>query len=119
MLCLIDGMDVPDKHRTLTPVGDYTKISSEIIRRQVPDFPGGISGSSFGGNYRDIGWRNTSVIRPVTPPMSEIVETKIDIPVDVVFVITKPDFCGPVIPTLHKLVDTARETIAIIRDATR
>lgn len=115
LLYLINEIDNPAKHRTLTPVGDYTRISSEIIRRQVPDFPAGFVDCGFGQNRRDVGWTARSIdlttIGRIRPPSTCVFEKELDVPVDVVFVVASPDFSGPVIPTLHEMVNVVRSAL--------
>lgn len=121
LLYLIDQLDIPDKHRTLPPTANYTRINSRIIQQQVPDFPSGILDGGFGMNRRDIVWK-ANVIHPATlgtavPPTTYIFEKELDVPVDIIFEIDAPYFRGPLVPTLNQLVDVARETIAILRKA--
>jgi hypothetical protein len=121
-LYLIELMDIPDKHRALIPVGDYTRLSSDIIRRQVPDFPPGIENCSFGSNRRDVVWRNpgpfaADQLGELVPPTTHMFEKKLNVPVEIVFAIGELNFRGPLVPILNKLVDVARETIGVMRDA--
>lgn len=113
LLYLIDKLNVPDKHRTLTPIGDYKTISSKIIRRQVPDFPAGIVSCNFGMNRRDVTWTFGSAFGAD----GGIVEKELDVPVNIVLPIPELNGLAPMIPTLNDLLRTADDTIKVIRDA--
>ena len=123
LLYLIDRLNVSDKHRAPTPMGNYKRINSDILRRQIPDFPEiDLVEVGFGAlNGSDIAWRSTRIehntLGNIVPPSLNRYEKELDVPVEIVFVITEPDFVGPVIPTLNKLVDVAKETIAIMKRA--
>jgi hypothetical protein len=121
LLYLIHSMDVPNKHRFPPPTGDYTRISSEIIRWQVPDFPSGLVDNCFGQNHRDVVWYNRHVdpseLGIAQPPTTNIFEKELDVPVDIIFVVTEPDYRGPVIPTINEFVDVTKKTIAIMKSA--
>lgn len=120
-LYLIHRMDIIDKHRLLIPTGDYTRLTSDIIRRQVPDFPSGLIDCGFGQNRRDVVWRSGSIkhldIGFASPPTTHIFEKKLDVPVEMVFVVNDPEYTGPVIPTLNKLVRVTKKTITCMREA--
>lgn len=121
LLYLINKIDTPEKHRTLTPIGNYTRISDEIIRHQVPDFPVMLIDCAFGQSHRDVGWRSQNIdttdLGRICPPSTCIFEKELDVPVEVVFVIAEPDFRGPVIPTLNKLVDVVRGVLDVMKNA--
>jgi hypothetical protein len=97
----------------------YKRLSSEIIRRQVPDFPSGISGVGLGMNRRDVVWRispqaiDRQQIGTVKPPTMDIFEKELHVPIDVVFTIGSAH--RPVVPTLNALIDVARSTVDQIR----
>jgi hypothetical protein len=57
LLYLIHSLDAVDKHRFPIPMGNYARISSAMIRQQVPDFPASIINVGFGQNRRDVAWR--------------------------------------------------------------
>ena len=121
LLYLIEKFDILDKHRLLIPTGDYKKLSSEIIRKQVPDFPAGVINCSFGQNRRDVAWNmppiNRETRRSMKIPISGILEQEINVPVDIIFDIASCGDICPVVPTLPQIVDVTRSTIAIIRSA--
>ncbi|PIV44623.1 MAG: hypothetical protein COS27_01300, partial [Nitrospirae bacterium CG02_land_8_20_14_3_00_41_53] len=52
LLSLIHKLDIIDKHKLLIPTGDYTRLSSEMLIKQVPDFPRGLINCGFGQNNR-------------------------------------------------------------------
>jgi hypothetical protein len=118
MLYLIDAMDRLDKHRLLTPIGDYTTLSSDMVRKQVPDFPAGMVNCSFGNNRRDVGWSYQGVITDIgsiVPPSTCVFEKELDVPVSVIFMIAEPTYTGPVIPTLNQMADVVRQILAIMK----
>lgn len=120
-LALIHKLDIIDKHKLLIPTGDYTRLSSEMLIKQVPDFPRGLVNCGFGQNYRDVGWNippmNRSQRRSAKIPESGLVEEELNVPVDIVFTVVDPVRFYPVIPTLHKLTDAADNTVRIMRNA--
>lgn len=56
-LCLVNQLDVLDKHKLLIPAADYTVITFARIRPLVPDFPPELLSAAFSGNSRDVAWR--------------------------------------------------------------
>jgi hypothetical protein len=121
LLYLIHEADLVDKHRLLIPTANYTKLSTDEIRHQVPDFPMNMQNVGMVGGHRDVVWINRSVPRDqlgsVRPPTVNIFEREIDVPVDIVFIVGRLGKFRPVILTLNALVDTTRQTIKIIREA--
>ena len=59
LLSLIHKLDIIDKHKLLIPTGDYTRLSSEMLIKQVPDFPRGLINCGFGQNNTGT-WFGTS-----------------------------------------------------------
>ncbi len=120
-LYLIHKLDTGDKHNVLIPTADYRRLSSDIIRAQVPDFPGGISNIAVSGSHKDVIWRTQPMFRiarrRANLPTSGIFEQELNVPVDIIFPITAAGDVRPVIPTLYELVGVANATIEIVRDA--
>jgi hypothetical protein len=120
-LALIHKLDILDKHKLLIPTGDYTRLSSEILIKQVPDFPNGLVNFGFGQNHRDVVWNippmNRSQRRSAKIPESGVLEQELNVPVNMVFTVSDPIQFRPVVPTLHKLVNVATSTIHIMRNA--
>ena len=114
LLYLIDKLNVPDKHRTLTPIGDYKTLSFEVIKSQVPDFPPSIISATFGMNGRDVVWGFANPLGDV----GSIVQEELDVPIQVVLPIPELDGVAPMVPTLNKLLRTANDTINVMRAAT-
>lgn len=89
LLYLLHDENGVDKHRALIPVGDYTRLSSDSIRSQVPDFPSGLINCDFGQNRRDIVWPLHQSIRASLGlpglPLANIIEKKLNVPVQVAF----------------------------------
>jgi hypothetical protein len=120
LLYLIHQSDIFDRHKLFIPTGDYTRISSDMIVAQVPDFPfRGTMG--FGQNRRDVVWN----VMPLTPAQrimaglgaSPILEKELNVPVDIVFAVGAGPHSRPMIPTLHQLVDITSTTISVLRNA--
>lgn len=120
-LALIHKLDVLDKHKLLIPTGDYTRLSSEMLIKQVPDFPRGLVNCGFGQNNRDVAWdippMNRAQRRSARIPESGIFEQELNVPVDIVFTVAGPVDFRPVIPTLHKLIDVAEITVRVMQNA--
>lgn len=120
-LSLIHKLDILDKHKLLIPTGDYTRLSSEILIKQVPDFPRGLVSCGFGQNNRDVAWNilsmNRTQRRAARIPNTGVLEQILDVPIDMVFTVTGYINHRPVIPTLHKLIDVASSTIQAMRNA--
>lgn len=127
LLYLLHEVDLIDKHKVLPPVGDYTKLSSDMIRRQLPDFPAYIhmGGGHFAQNRRDIGWRvpvtslATMDLGLPVPPTTFMFHKELDIPVDIIVSVGSSRTLRPMIPTLNKLVDITKKTVIIIRAAAK
>jgi hypothetical protein len=117
-LCAIHDLDIIDKHKLLIPTGNYTRITSEIIQREVPDFPGGLTDCGAGSCYRDVVWNippmNRQQRRARRFPKSGILEQELKVPVDIVFAVDGFVNYKSVIPTLQHLVKVARETVEAI-----
>lgn len=113
LLCAIHDLDVMDKHKLLVPTGNFTKISSSMIQRLVPDFPSGLMNCGFGNNYRDVAWQ----VKPMTwtqrrkakIPPSNIIEQKLDVPVEIVIGDIHPK--KPALQMLQELIELSKSTI--------
>jgi hypothetical protein len=122
-LSLTHEMDVIDKHRLLVPTDDHILLTSDEVQRIAPDFPFEIKkGASFSNCTFD--WFFNSRTEPsqfgeVKPPTLNIFERELDIPIEVVFRVGSLANVRPVIPTLNKMIDAAREAISLIREAGR
>lgn len=121
LLYLIDQLDIPDKHRTLTPTADYTSVAGGMLRQQLPDAPSFIGLISLSGNRRDFSWPLGNIPREtlgeIIAPTHFMFEKELDVPVEIVFAVGAPDFRGPLIPTLNQLVDVAKDTIKALKKA--
>lgn len=120
-LALIHKLDILDKHKLLIPTGDYTRLSSEMLIKQVPDFPRGLGNCGFGQNHRDVAWSippmNRGQRRSAKIPESGILEQELNVPVDIVFTVAGCVHFRPVIPTLHNLIDAAETTVRVMKNA--
>jgi hypothetical protein len=121
LLYLIHELDVIDKHMLLIPVGDYTKSGlTTMIRGAVSDFPYGLDKTAWGQiSFR---WQMRGDLPPDELGAAVLGTTykfqrEIRIPVDVVLEIRPGLPLDPIVPLLHKLIDTARQTITLIRRA--
>ena len=119
LLYFIHEADLVDKHRLLIPTGNYTRLSGDIIRRQVLDFP--LIDVAFGGFYRDVTWTNSNVpskqLGTLRPSTTNMFEHELDVPVDIVFRVRPGGPVRPVIATLNELINTNREAISLVREA--
>ena len=112
LLYAIDRLNVAEKHRELTPIGDYTQIDSAMIQRQVPGFPH-IGSATFGMNGRDVVW---PVCRPLGV-LGRVIERELDVPVAIVLPIGSTGESTSAVSFLNRLIDTAHQTVTDIRDA--
>jgi hypothetical protein len=119
-LWLIHKFDILDKHKLLIPTGDYSRISSETLIKQVPDFPAGLINCGFGQNKRDVAWSipimNRAQRRAAQIPDTGVLEKILDVPVDLIFTGTGYVNHLPVIPTLYNLINVASSTIQAMRN---
>ncbi len=113
-LCLIDALDIMDKHRLLIPFFDKKEILFSELRRQIPGFKYDVVGSiQAGANVRDVGW-------PL-PAGATVIEMRfqmkvLDIAVDTY--LTMPGKgAQPVIPTLQRLQRAAAAAEKVVREA--
>lgn len=108
-----------DKHKLLVPTGNFTKISSSMIQKLVPDFPSGLMNCGFGNNYRDVGWQ----VQPMTwtqrrkakVPPSNIIEQELDVPVEIVIGDIDPK--KPALQVLQEFIALAKSTIQTLYSA--
>jgi hypothetical protein len=118
LLYVLEKAATPDRHRDLTPIADYTKITSEIIQRQVPDFPSGYYGVTFGSNYRDACWPAGRIdvrkIGTLLPGSFNVFEKELAVPVDILFVVAEANYRGPVVSTLNELFDLVKTILAMM-----
>jgi len=120
-LCAIHDLDIIDKHKLLIPTGNYTRITSEVIQREVPDFPGGLMNCGAGNCHRDMIWNmppmNRQQRRARKFPKSGILEQELKVPVDIVFSADGFVNFKPVMDTLDHFVTVARGTVEVILNA--
>lgn len=112
-LCLIHDLDVVDKHKLLIPTGDFTKISSAMIKKQVPDFPSGLFNCGFGSNGRDVVWNVPPM--PWAVMMDSVVEKELDVPVEIV--LADVDSSRPALEVLQEMIVTTKEAHEVLRSA--
>ena len=122
LLAMVDEIDIPDKHTGLAPVADYRSISFDMLRKQIPDILPGIEGTNniFIGVIVDLEW---ALVGPhidlgeAVPPYTRVFQKQVDMPIGIVIKVRGDGFGVPAVPTLHKLVDTVKETIKVMRSA--
>ena len=123
LLALIHELDILDKHRFPTPMGDYKKISTLMIKRQIPDFPSNIIDPGIGTCRRDVVWSIPVTILKyidigsIVPPSTCIFEKKIDVPVDIVFNISEFGYSGNVIETLDNMRTLSSKVVTLMYEA--
>jgi hypothetical protein len=124
LLYLIDQLDAPDKHRVLTPMANYARLSTNELRKQIPDIPSGYQFEiEVSANARDLCWHTGNFDRsdlgtPV-PPTTCVFEKELNVPVDIVFAVGTADQSVPAIPTLNQLIDVAKKTVRVLAAAAR
>lgn len=114
LLYLLHDENGVDKHRTLIPVGDYTRLSSDSIRLQVPDFPRGLVNFGFGQSARDLWWPLSPAVRASLgdeASLAPIFEQELDVLVNITFTSRSPGNPRPLVPTLHQLTNVTRDVI--------
>ena len=119
MLAIIDEIDIPDKHTGLAPVADYRRISFDLLRTQIPDFPNLGGNIQVQGGVGDVQWPLNGIppdLGDAIPPFTGIFKKQIDVPIDIVIKVRGDGFGMPAVPTLNKLIDTVKGTIAIMRN---
>ena len=118
LLYVLEKAATPDRHRDLTPIGDYTRISSDMIRRQVPDFPRGFVNCGFGSCRRDVTWPLGSIdplsFGELQPPTFFIFDKELAVPVDAFVVIAETNYHGPLVPTLNELFSLVKKILTIL-----
>lgn len=119
LLCLIHDLDVMDKHKLLIPTGNFTKITSEMIQKQVPDFPSGIVNCGLGNTYRDVAWKVPPMTwtqrRKAKTPPSNLLEKELNVPVEIV--LTAIDSIRPVLEILRELIDVTKDSCQVLRNS--
>jgi len=111
LLCAIHDLDIQDKHKILIPTGDYTKLSSVIIQKQVPDFPSNLTNCSFGNNHRDVVWKIKAMTwtqrRKAKVPRSNVIEKELDVPVEIV--LSEIDSFRPALEVLQEIINLTKK----------
>lgn len=121
LLALIHTMDIVDKHKLLIPTADYVQVSGDQLRSAIPGF-NVIGGSGMVGITSCIfEWeygagKPTDAGHIVAPTLNKF-ERELDIPLDVIFQVGPLGKTRPIVPTLNQLINTTRETIAIMRES--
>ncbi|MDO6422301.1 hypothetical protein [Saccharophagus degradans] len=119
LLYAIHDLDVSDKHKLLIPTGNFTQISRDNIKKELPDFPN-MSGG-FGNCRRDVVWK----IQPMTwtqrrkakIPPSNIIIKELNVEVTVVLNIEGVEFSNPVEQTVRELILEVERVIDVLRSA--
>ncbi len=123
ILYLIHQIDALDKHRFPVPTGDYKDISSNRILSEVPHYPNFLSDVHVSGCSTDVRWRApisfSENLGEAISPSTIMFERQLKIPVKIVFKIGSHEDLWPMIPTLNAMVDETKNTIKIIREATK
>lgn len=119
ILNLVHEINIVDKHKFPTSVGDFTRISSSQISSQIPDFPKGMVNCGFGQNGRDVVWTgrffDTSSLGEIVPPNMDIFHKKLDVHVGLMFSIREPSFHASVIDTLYIMADELQRIIDVMQ----
>jgi hypothetical protein len=122
LLYLIDKMDIPDKHHTLAPVADHKALDSDVLRKQIPDFPQNlrIKDLAMSGFGRDFVWSTRLPFKlddlgELRPPFTCVFEKKIDVPVDILLVVSEANYRGPLVPTLYNIRDVTQTILGVLK----
>lgn len=122
LIFLIHEINIVDKHKFPTPIGDYTHISSEMIRAQIPDFPAGLVNAQFGQNRRDVGWTsllyNPKDIGEIVPPTMNIFHKTLDVPVNVSFSIRDPYYFKSVQDSFNEMLEEVERVLTVMESFT-
>jgi hypothetical protein len=120
-LCMIDDLDIIDRHRLFVPTVDKAKFSLGRLYDEVPDFPEHFHPDSTAewSNVR-FSWKVNDKSRDfgtLVPPTLYKFERKLSFAVDIEFDVVSGQRDLQVLPTLHQLVNVAREALDRIRAA--
>lgn len=119
LLYLLHRLDIIDKHRLLIPTGDYTRLTSDMLRSQIPEFPNIFLDITLFQTHRHLVWNGYPMLRnqrrKLNIPLSGILEQELKVPVDIVFSDNLNGHYRPVVETLYQLVDVTKKTIDIMR----
>ncbi|MDZ7693826.1 MAG: hypothetical protein U5K69_22350 [Balneolaceae bacterium] len=121
LLYLIHKINIIDKHRSPTPVGDFTKISSSQIRRQVPDFPLGLN-IGVSQTTKDVVWYNDQYnfrkkgFKKIPPDIAQT-QKRLNVQVDLIFNISEPQYRAKVVHTLNDMAKEVERTLNVMEDA--
>ena len=118
LLSLLHEINIVDKHKFPTPVGDFTQFSSMDIKGQVPDFPMGLSNVGFGGCRRDVVWHvqsiNPSTLGNIVPPTTCLYHKRLNVPVGIVFKMPTINYSESVIATLTNMFHEVKNIIDLM-----
>lgn len=117
-LALLHEVNIGDKHKFPIPTGDFTKLSSAIIKQRVPDFPGGISSCGFGMNRRDVTWplspffpKTPKNLGDAVPSMEGIYHKVLGVPVETRFYVDRMQYGGEIKTTMQSLVAETKSAL--------
>jgi len=118
-LTLLHKVNIIDKHKFPTPAGNYTKINSTLLKKQIQDFPEGIFDCGFGQCNRDVVWRsrqfNHRDIGNNVPPHMNLYQKILDVPVEIWFYINEPNYTGEILTTIWALVDETKTVLTHLK----
>lgn len=121
LLVLIHEINIVDKHKFPTPTGNFTKINSESIRKQVPDFPRGLVNCSAGMCKKDVVWKsqtyNREDIGAIVPPFTCLFHKDLDVPVETWISFTGPSYSEEIVTTLRKMIQETRRILDTMANA--
>jgi hypothetical protein len=87
-LCLVNDLDIADKHKFLNLFGEYKTITSSAISTLVPDLPF-LGEATFGSNKVDVCWTNNNLhsfqVGKLVPPTLNTYELELDLKIDIFF----------------------------------
>ena len=118
LLYLIHKINIEDKHKFPINAGNLTKLSSARIRKIIPDFPLNIENLSLSNSEIDVVWRGFLVhpyfIGDAVPPTTYLFHKKIDIPVDIIFILPELNSEAPVVETLKDMTNEVERVLSVM-----
>ena len=117
ILCLINELDITDKHKFPNPIIDYTTVSTSQLKEQINNFPENINIDNMiiSNCHRHICWsiNNYQITKEFIsiPPTTFLYEKELNINIG----INIKDGL-PLLETLHKMINEVKNTISILSE---
>jgi hypothetical protein len=119
-IVLLHEINIVDKHKYPTPTGNFSKLSSLDIQKQIPDFPNGIVNCGFGRNKKDVAWRssryNPDDVGTIVPPFMYLYHKQLRAPVETWFYVNFPEYRGEVVDTMEQLIGETERALETMKN---